>query len=345
MKIEKSDIIHAAQKVGIPLSQIEQLWSTLSEKPQQESIRFDLSKLLYYLGALIILVSMGWFLGNARTYFGDGGILAISLSYLLIFLGIGHYLWQKTGYKVPGGLFITLAVCLIPIVVYSTQRWTGLWGTEPPGEYKNFFEWIRGGWFSMEIATLIGGLIALYFYRFPFLTAPIYFTLWFMSMDIAPLLIDTSSKWDDRLWISMIFGLGMLIIAYIADLICEEDYAFWGYLFGAFAFWIGLTMLDSNSELQRFIYCLINIGLIFLSVFLQRYIFLIVGVIGFITYLSSVFFRYFADTAWFPIALSLLGLLVIAVGLYVHKNREKINSWMMGLLPESARGWMPRRRS
>jgi hypothetical protein len=40
----------------------------------------------------------------------------------------------------------------------------------------------------MEVGTVAAGLVALRYFRFPFLTAPIAFALWFMSMDLTPLI-------------------------------------------------------------------------------------------------------------------------------------------------------------
>jgi len=51
-------------------------------------------------------------------------------------------------------------------MAYSAGR--GLWGFDDPGEYNNFHYWIRGGWFTIEIAMIAVGLIALKFFRFPF---------------------------------------------------------------------------------------------------------------------------------------------------------------------------------
>ena len=44
-----------------------------------------------------------------------------------------------------------------------------------------------------------------------------------------------------------------------------SDYAFWGYLFGLMAFWGGLSAMHSDSELNKVLYCLLNVGLVVLS--------------------------------------------------------------------------------
>jgi hypothetical protein len=42
--------------------------------------------------------------------------------------------------------------------------------------------------------------------------------------------------WDERLRVSLLFGLLMLVATYVIDRRTREDFAFWGYLFGLAAF-------------------------------------------------------------------------------------------------------------
>jgi hypothetical protein len=52
-------------------------------------------------------------------------------------------------------------------------------------------------------------------------------------------------------------------------LVLESAYAFWLYLFGVMTFWGGLSSQSSNSQLSHFIYCMINVVMIFVGVFLS----------------------------------------------------------------------------
>ena len=342
MRVEKKDLLTIAGKIGISQTQAEKLWTELETQPT--SHKLDLSGVLYYFGALLVIVAMSWFIGEAWGRLGGQGIFWIGLIYILVFLTIGTLLSTKSALKTPSGLFITLAVCMIPLTVYGVQKWMGWWIEEEPGQYRDFFTWIKGGWFLMEITTVIGGCLALYFYRFPFLTMPIFFTLWFMSMDIVPLLFGETNNIDDiRKKVSIVFGLGVLIIAYVIDLKSEKDLAFWPYFFGVLTFWGGLSLLEASSELQRFLYLLINLVLVVISVLLQRTVFLIFGAFGVLLYISSIFNKYFSESLNFPIVLSLIGILVIFLGIFYHKNRSKIESRIFGLLPSRAQKWLPRR--
>lgn len=48
--------------------------------------------------------------------------------------------------------------------------------------YSDFSRYVSGGWLYMELGTLIVASITLYYVRFPFLTAPIAFILFFISV-------------------------------------------------------------------------------------------------------------------------------------------------------------------
>jgi len=53
----------------------------------------------------------------------------------------------------------------------------------------------------------------------------------------------------------------------------SEDFAFWGYLFGMLVIWIGLSLMENRGELGKAFYCFINLGLMLISVLLERRVF------------------------------------------------------------------------
>lgn len=220
-----------------------------------------------------------------------------------------------------------------------------MWLQETPGEYQDFYDYIKGGWFPMEVGTVGAGLVALRFFRFPYLTAPVAFALWFMSMDLTPLLYG-SSYYEAQGYqvVSLVFGLVMLAGAYLVDRRTEEDYAFWGYLFGMFAFWGGLTLFEGGSELDWFIYGLINAGLIGLSVLLQRRVFVVFGAAGVFGYVGHLAWEIFEDSLLFPFVLLTAGLAIIALGILYAKNRDRIEGAVVRTIPTSIRQLLPMER-
>ncbi len=344
MNISKQDLAWAASTGAISLDQVDPLWRALEGRHPTRA-RFDLPHVAYYVGALIVISAMGWFMTRAWETFGGGGLVLIATAYAVLFVLAGRTLWTRDGLLIPGGLLLTMAVCMTPLAVYGLERYVGIWPQGDPGNYQGYHIWVKGSWFLMEVGTILAGLLALRFIKFPFRTAPIAFTLWYMSMDLTPLLFGKNDwAWDERLWVSFWFGLAMLVASYVVDRRTKEDFAFWGYLFGLMAFWGGLSFMESNDELGKFFYAMINVGLMLLSVLLDRRAFIVFGSLGVLGYLGHLAQEVFKDSLLFPFALALLGIAVIALGVWYQRRREAIEAAILALIPARLMGLLPRSR-
>ncbi len=349
MRIERADLDRAIAEQILTSPQAEALWRLLQSRqpvpagvpahvPDAPQRRFTGLNVAYYFGALLVIGAMGigamgWLMTLGWESFGGKGIFLIATLYAFFFTMAGLRLLAQPQTRTPGGLLVTMAVCMTPLAVYGLERMTGLWPGADPGNYRGFFPWIRGGWFAMEAATVLAGLIALRKVRFPFLVAPIAFVLWFMSMDAVPALFH-AQPWDGDIArrVSIVFGLAMLFVAFQADHRTEEDYAFWLYFFGMIAFWGAITSMQSDRELSKLLYCAMNLGFVVLSVLLRRRIFLVFGAVGVNAYLGHLAWRVFEHSLIFPFVLTLLGLGIIAAAVYYQRHRAaielRIESWV-----------------
>ncbi len=351
MHISKTDFDRATTRVPLPAGQADALWRELQTVAQPAAAgvgsRFDFAHVTYYFGALVVLGAMGWFMSNAWEAFGGAGICLIALAYALGFAGLGGWLWRRSpAWRTPAGLLVTLAVGMTPLTVYGLERWLGWWPADDPGKYSGFHVWINGSWIVMELATIFTSLVAMRFVRFPFLTAPIAFALWYLSMDVAPLLLGrTEIYWEERAWISLGFGAAMMLLAFVADVRRGWrglDHGFWLALFGVIAFWGGLTCMNSSSEWGTFGYALINAGLMLLGVVLDRRAYTVFGALGVFGYIGHLAWDLFANSPLFPFALSGFGLLVIAAGVVYQRKHETLRRGLLAALPGGLCGWLPR---
>ena len=356
--ISRTDFDHAASQVSLVPGQSQELWRILetiqpaagAESPR----RFDAAQLAYYFGALIVMGSMGWFMTSVWESFGGFGIFFIAAVYALAFATAGTLLWRRAtgGLRSLGGLLVTVAVAMTPLAIYGLQRGLGWWGQADPGNYSGFHEWIKGGWLYMELGTVIAGVVALRFVRFPFLTAPVAFALWYISMDLTPVIFGTSDEsfgWNERLRVSLAFGLVMLLAAYLVDVYRQWrglDYGFWLSLFGLMAFWGGLSLMQHGDEGTAFVYGLINVVLMFAGVLLDRRAFVVFGALGVNGYLGHLAWDIFSGSPLFPFALSTFGIFVIVCGvIYARRSiawraalLEHVPQTWHRLIPETARG-------
>ena len=332
MKINKTNLQNACSKINLDNETSDKLWSELEK---DNSPKFDVENLAYYFGALIIMSAMGWFMTEAWDGIGGLGISILGLMYLLLFILLAQYLWYNKQLRVPGGLFFTLGIWMIPLIVFGIEKHTGLWPQDSQGSFQDYHVWVRGSWVIMELATIIGGIITLKYVRFPFLTFPIAFSLWYLSMDVTSIIYGVKEwSWEQIQLVSVYFGLTMLIVSYFIDRRTKEDFAFWIYLFGIMAFWGGLSSMNSDSELNKLLYCAINLFLILISVIIQRRVFIVFGSIGVFGYLGHLAFRIFNDSLLFPVALSLLGMAIIYLGIIYNRNKLIIEETLWNILPD-----------
>jgi hypothetical protein len=346
MRIEREDLDDAVRSRIVDPGQAAELWTFLAARDRAPAQgRFNGINVAHYAGALIVIAAMTWLMNLGWESFGGAGLFAISAAYAVGFLLAARTLYANPETRVPGGLLYTVAVCMTPLVVYGFERWTGLWVGADPGAYRGFFPWIRGGWFAMEAATVLAGLFALRKVRFPFLVAPIALVLWFMSMDAVPALFHVR-PWDAGLirQVSIVFGCAMLFAAFQIDHATKEDYAFWLYLFGMIAFWGAITSIPNASELGRLGYCAMNIGFVVASALLRRRTLLVFGGVGVNLYLGHLAFVVFERSKLFPVALTLLGLSIIASAVAYQRNRDRVEAYVASLIPEWLVALLPRAR-
>ena len=182
---------------------------------------------------------------------------------------------------------------MVPFMVYNMHRALGLWPEREPGVFQGFRTYIHPSWIVMEIATIICGLGYVRIVHFPFLLFPVSFSLWFLSMDLAPLYPSKKGMnfFEIRRRISVAFGMGMILLGYLMEqrLGSEPDLSFWVYLFGLMTFTGALQCSFPHDDLHGSIILLVNMGLILIGSRLDRTTFHVFGSIEIIMYTLAYF--------------------------------------------------------
>src|SRR5215831_4172149 len=291
----------------------------------KEQARFSFVHVLYYLGGMIAIGAMSLFMTLGWNALGGWGGCFTAIVYGVLALLLSHWFLEKKQAYIPAGIMATLAVVMVPLAIFAAQMALGYWGEDKP--YRDFHLYIDWRWIIMELGTLAIGAILLWRYRFPFMLMPISVTLWYMSMDIVPFLMQHEDRygydWELRQLVSLWFGLAMTLLAFWVDLRSRfsRDYAFWLYLFGVLMFWGGLSLMHSGSAWDKLSYCGINVAMILIGTVLGRRVFAVFGGLGVAFYLGDVSWRVFKDSLLFPFALTLVGFAIIALGV-LWQRRE-----------------------
>ncbi|MDR2518043.1 MAG: hypothetical protein LBD13_01330 [Spirochaetaceae bacterium] len=301
-----------------------------------------LQKVLYYGGGLLIISALTWLMIDNWKKFGPGAITVFSALYFLVFLFVGCFVFFKKKMETPGGLLLAIPIAAAPLFIFSLLRLFNFWPQE--WDYHDYYVWVKGKWILLELGTICAALPIFIKTKFPFHVFLIAGALWFFSMDIVPVIYkETEITWTERAVISDIFGILMIGVGYFADIKSKKDYSFWLYLFGLITLVSGLSVFH-NDNLPKFIILgAINVFLIFFSVFINRNVFLVFGAIGLTEFLGRLSWEFFSGSALFPLALTAIGVLLIAAGMFFQKNKKKIDEYIRNKLPACALKLRPRK--
>jgi hypothetical protein len=333
----------AAERGLISEQQAEQLWSFLGERGK-DTPSFRFTHVLYYLGGLIAIGAMSLFMTLGWERFGGWGLFLIALAYAGVGIWLTEFFLNRSRLPIPAGIAAAFVVVLTPLAVYGLQTALGWWAEGKVfRQYHTHIDW---RWMFMELATFASGAVMLRRYRLPFLVMPIAVTLWYMSMDLTPFIFgETDATWELRKIVSLWVGLLIVLLAFWVDVRTrhDKDYAFWLYVFGVVAFWGGLSTMKSDSELNKFIYLCINLMMIAVGAMLSRRVFAVFGGIGAAGYLGHLAYDVFKDSMMFPFVLTIIGLVVICLGIVWQRHEEAISNKLRGLLPRPIRELIERR--
>lgn len=307
--------------------------------------RFGFVNVLYYFGGMVAIGAMSLFMTLGFQALGVTGLLLIGLAYAFGALKVADHFKAKA-LPVPAGLLATLAVVLVPLILWCLQSLAGAWPEGGSRHFSDYHYYIDWRWLMLEFGTLAAAAIMLWRYKLPFMVMPVAVTLWYMSMDVANGLMQNAG-WDYQFMrdVSLVFGLGTCAVAMWVDVRTRlsrdaqwrQDFAFWLYIFGATMFWAGLSLRDSDNEWGKFLYAALNVFLVLFGAAIGRRVFTVLGALGVAGYLGYLSHRVFQDSLMFPFALTLLGLGVVWLGVYWQRNEAAINAILSRGVPEGLR--------
>jgi hypothetical protein len=303
-----------------------------------------LLKVLYYGGGFLIISAMTWLIGTSLASLGKIGVVVFVSLYLIVFFISGYILFYRKKLEIAGGLLFSVSISLVPLLVFCILRLANFW--EIGTEYEDFYIWIKGRFIVLELCAIAFAVPILLKTKFPFIVFLIAFALWFMSMDIEPIIFEKAkATWTERAIVSRIFGFIMIIIGYICDIKFKKDYSFWLYLFGLLTLTSGFSVFYNSDNFMFIVFGMVHILMIVFSIILDRNVFLVFGSIGIIEFLGRLSYKYFKGFFLFPFSLTVIGVILIICGVYYQKHKVKINGfienrvpkWILNIRPEKVR--------
>ncbi len=279
---------------------------------------FSLNKLLYVLGAVILIIGLVIFIYQVWDDIGKFGHIVVTLGLGLLTTFLGSVLTQQKPGNEIGAVFQTIGGALIPggsmvflnelDLLYGASNWP----------------------VSITFGLITVFYIALsFFHKHPILT---FFsiangTAFIYSLMESVLEGPSYLHGDEYVYLTMLVGLSYLLVAKSFEGNWNKRLIGLLYFFGS-AFFYGAAfskVYDSMFwELSFFIFVL---GGLFLSVYMKSRIILVMSTLFLLGHLSHITNEYFADSLGWPIALILLGFVFMILGyLSVEISRKYIQT-------------------
>lgn len=295
----------------------------------------------YVLGAITVLVAMGWFLADRWEWLGAGGVLAVVVLYAALFLAVGGRL-RREGFATASGFAVLLAVAMVPVAVVALNELVQWFPAvpaagcrvQPMNVASEFAFWgCRGLEVTIELATLLAALAAIRATRFPFLAAPVAGIFLRAVFHVADGILRGEVGVLSAAWVWAAGASLLVAAAYVVDRQQpeDEDYALWFHLVAAFAAVVATAILLGSYEQFRHLLVPAAFVAFTFSLRMRRFVWTLVGLGWFVTYLGWLAADVFKDTPFFPIVLAALGLGVIIVTVWVQRNSAMLVARFGGL--------------
>lgn len=357
-EMPSSDDFHqAAQEAGIDTTQSKALWELLCQREtiasdervqpaESESKHFDIAHLMLYLGTVLVCSALAWILflvGDDTGGVAWGSICLLAALYLLGFCAAGVML-ERAGWKTPGHLMFTIAVCLLPLLVASGLRALGIWpvdefdSTHTAVERVFFWEWLLVG-----IATMIAAIIVFARSHFHLLMIPALGGLYLVTGVLWVAATGGGAEFEGGVVAAFHFLTALMAFAvgYWLDRRRLRASGFWAHLatctsvaimFGGL-FELGYSVDSGFDGVIWILLILVSLLGLLVGVLFQRVTYLVWGSIGifcFVCWLSGKV----ADGVLLPLIIGAAGLLMIWAGITYQRQAASVRQKLLGSLPD-----------
>lgn len=302
---------------------------------------FGGSVIAYALGAITVLIAMGWFLADRWEYLGAAGVLAVVTLYGGLFTLVAWRM-RREGFPLAEGLAALLAVAMVPLAVIALNDLLA-WLPEPmaarcgrsygPRPVLFDFAACRGLEVVVELAVLAAAAVAWRVTRFSLFALPVAALGIRFVFHLTAALTAGQAHMTMAVWTWMVCASLLVAVAYAVDRRPEpqQDIGLWLHLVAAFAAaTTTILMLNLFDDFRHLLLPAAFVAFAF-SLRMRRGVWTLLGLAWFVSYLGWLAVDVFRDTPVFPIVLAALGIGVIVATVWVQRNRAGIAARLGGL--------------
>lgn len=307
MKIRIEHLRSAEEHGTLAPGQADELWQNLGAQMADEPT-FKLRFIIYYFGAMLMLLPFTFFVGPALLKMNEMGLFVLTTALAGGAFALGDYL-KRIGRRIPAGIFGCVAVALVPM---AAELGLNAAGANFSVSYRDFHPGIDARRSLIELVTLMVAGGALWRIRESFLVLPAAFILWYMGMDLAQSVAMVNGSFSSHVaqTYTLVYGLAILGGAYVLEQRTKQtlrDYSFWLWIFGTMAFSGALSFENSGGEWAQAGYAIINVSMIVVGGLVGRRVLAVFGALGAAAYLWHLCHNVFAHSVAFPLVVMAIG--------------------------------------
>lgn len=306
-EISREDVVSWLNSVA-PMTQ------RLDDKETKRPL-FSVTKMLYFLGAAIVIIGIVIFATQIWDYVGSFVHIMVTLGLGLLMTAIGSMLLkQKLGDNI-GSIFHFIGGMLVPcgaVIALSELSVDGDWMVAITFVGIFAFYMFLNALHKHTVLTffaIVNGTIAIYLILNAIVGGPFKRWEWF----------DIKNVYQ---YLTMAIGVSYLLLAHAFRGGWNKKLIGALYFFGSAGFLGAAFSQVFDSVSWQLLYFLFVIGGFFLSVYMKSRSILVMSTLFLLTHVSFITGKYFADSFGWPISLVVLGFVFIGLG-YASVNINK----------------------
>jgi len=278
--------------------------------------RFDTPNVLWFFGAIATTTASNAVVAAVQPSARGTWILLVAIAFAAVYAALSAVL-RASRLWVPGGLFATVVVSLVPAVGIGFERLIGVWpstATQDGPAPQTF----QGAVFALGLLTIVVGLVVCALVRFDFVLSIVALAALLTAQLFLPAVVDHPSP-DDRATTAIVSGAVLVLAGLLLDRSGKRRTAFWWHVVGLGGIAFGLVYFAaSEGDDGGWIAMLVTgIVVLLLAAPLGRATWAVYGVAG--AYAPVV--HYVADgggSLQVALALVFVSLGIVALGIVVH---------------------------
>lgn len=275
----------------------------------KRSHHFSITKMLYALGAAVVIIGIIIFFAQIWDDLGSLGRIVVTLGLGLLIAAIGSMLLKQKPEDNIGAVFHFIGGVLIPSGVLITLHELGvsfasLWPAAIAfGVIFVFYLLLNlaHGHSILKLFAIANGTVFMYLLVGAMIKGPNYYIYHELYEDLYA-------------YLTMMIGASYL---FLAQFFCDKwNKRLLGALcfFGSGGFLVAAFSQVLNSPLWQIFYFLILSGGLFLSIYMKSRSILFMSTIFLVAHITRITSEYFADSIGWPISLVILGFVFIGLG-------------------------------